>query len=118
MIEITRDNAIVSITDDWCDKNTKTKIKNIMGRLNLTDKFIYDWEILVDDTIYPTEEEKEAANNLGDYYLQRNRYMSTTCTEENGDIIQMTWEETLDLELRENEGHISLTLLFIQGGMI
>lgn len=115
MIEFERINdRIFTITDDWCDKNTKSKIKKIMSRLLLSDRDIMDWEILVDDTIYPTEEEKEISNKYGDWYVERNRSISTTCTEENGDISQMTWEETLDLELREGEGHIYLSILFVR----
>ena len=97
MIEFERINdRIFTITDDWCDKNTKSKIKKIMSRLLLSDRDIMDWEILVDDTIYPTEEEKETPQGLNsalNYYAKAMNSTLTCKSNEEG-----CWTQTKDLQ--------------------
>lgn len=107
-------NRVIKISDNWCDKNTISKIKGIMSRLSLTERDLVDYEILVGEEIYPTDEDKKLANEFGDKYSERDRYITTTVTEEDGSESIMSWEEALDLEIREGGVYIELYMLFIR----
>lgn len=107
-------NRVIKISDNWCDKNTIGKIHGIMSRLSLTERDIVDWEILVGDEIYPTDEDKKMANEYGDKYSERDRYVTMTVTEEDGSESIMTWEETLEMEIRDGGCYIELYILFIR----
>jgi hypothetical protein len=116
MIEITTDlgDRIIKIKEDWADKNTAAKINGVIKHLYLSERDLVDWEIRVGDEIYPTEEDKKIANEFGDKYSERDRHITTTVTEEDGSESIMTWEETLDLELREGGIYVELDMLFIR----
>ena len=110
-IETMNSDRIIKITDDWCDKNTIGKIKEIMRRLLLFEQDIIDWEIVADDKIYPNKAE---SNDYGDRYLERDRYITMTVEEEDGSETIMKWDETLELELREHLTFVKLSILFIR----
>ena len=115
-IETNSNNTIVKISDDWCDKNTIDKIRRIMTTLSLTDDDIMDWEILAGTEIYPTEEDKKLAHDAEDKYEYRDRWLTTTVTEQDGSKTSLSWYETLDMDIREKCCHpIKLYLLFVMG---